>query len=149
MTSSAFRKCVTVNLSQIKKCRNSEHYISVNKPLPGSASGFSADDFNIYKQLGSFFALRHADDFRFARTLDRWLYLDPLRGWCACRNEHVEAAKQVAAEAAKVMWRWEIDSDAAAKEILRLAELEEAMRREVKPHECEPGLARLLARGHA
>ncbi len=128
--------------------RKSDNFGKVTSPfLANSIARFSADEPSISKQLSAFFSLRHEPDFRRSPKLARWLCRDAVSGrWRLANDEPLEAAKTLCEEASHVMGRaWFINSDAVARDVLRLAEFEPAMVKPVALKDCEAELERLLA----
>jgi hypothetical protein len=113
-----------MTIATIEVHRKHEISSSVTEPLHAGIARCSADQQSSAKQLAHFFAMRHAPDFRYSQRLRRWLYQDAGL-WNACRDEHVDAAKALCEEAARVMpGIARVNTAALVKEILRLAEFE-------------------------
>ena len=106
----------------------------VTRPfIADSITRFSADDQSISKQLSARLAQRYQDELRFLSKLGLWVHCDPLLGWKEARDEPLEAAKEICAEAAQsIGWKWLTATDAIARNVVRLAELEPLMRQPVE-----------------
>ena len=112
----------------------------LNKTFTANYAEYLGDESSPCKKLSAFFALRHVDDFRYSPGLKRWLYWHGGR-WRACTDEHVKAAEQICTEAAKVLWRWHATHiDAAARELIRLAQFEPCLTAGVPEHKLSDEL---------
>ncbi len=137
------------SISPLDVCRKHSFEASVTKSPNSHIARFEADIQNTPKRLAHFFALRHSDDFRYCKPLNKWLYFDSVSEcWRACRKEHVDAAEALCDEAELILLgRNTVNGQAMARAVLRLAEFEIKLAQKVDAKDCEPGLAVLLGRG--
>lgn len=109
----------------------------VTRGLLAEAACASFDAMSNSKLLASRLAALFDEELRFLPQPGLWVYRDPvLERWREAKGEPLKAAKQICEEASSSLGRgWQINTDAVARNVLRLAELEPRLRR---PVEYEP-----------